>query len=90
VTHQLLLHTNRSSLVVEDCPVSMPEGIPSEIRDANRLPCRVQMIVPQRISMERPAGIYVWKQPLISGHRALLFPLYQQSQNVGIEYNFIL
>jgi hypothetical protein len=37
VTHQLLLHTNRSSLVVEDCPVSVPEGIPAEIRDANRL-----------------------------------------------------
>jgi hypothetical protein len=32
----------------------MPEGIPSEIWDSNRLLCRVQMIVPQRIDMERP------------------------------------
>ena len=59
VTHQLLLHTNRSSLVIEDCPVSVPEGVPTEIRDSNRLPCRVQMIIPQRIGMERPAGIHM-------------------------------
>jgi hypothetical protein len=52
--------------------------------------CPAGMIVSQRIGMERPAGIHVWKQPLISGDRALLFPLHQQSQNVGIEYNLIL
>ena len=38
VTHQLLLHTNRSSLVVEGCPVSMPEGIPIRDSGSNRSP----------------------------------------------------
>ena len=31
------------SLVVQDCPLGVSEGVAAEIRDANRLPCKVQM-----------------------------------------------
>lgn len=68
----------------------MPEGVPAEIRDTNRLPCRMQMIVPQRIGVEGPAGVQVWKEPLLRGISALFLPLQQQSQNVGIKCNLIL
>ena len=48
------------------------------------------MIVPQRIGVEGPAGVHVWKEPLLRGISALFLPPQQQSQNVGIKCNLIL
>jgi len=74
MTHQLLLHANRSSQIVEKAAIGMPEGIPAEIRDTNRLPYRMQMIIPERIGVEWPARIEVWKEPLLGGIMTFLFP----------------
>ena len=61
VPHEFLLHSHRGSQVIQERPVGMSKRIPSQVRDADHLTQRVQMIVSQRISMERPAGVYVRK-----------------------------
>jgi hypothetical protein len=65
MAHEFLLHTNRGSLVVKHGPIGVPKGVQAEIRDANRLPYRMQMITPQGVSMERPARLQL-RTPAIS------------------------
>ena len=55
VTHQLLLHSKRSSQIIEQCPIRVAKGILTEPRDTDRVSCRVQMIISQRIGVEWPA-----------------------------------